>query len=143
MHIGSRATSLLVLFLVVAGCGKKKDLDSMDDGPELQWPPGFTCPFGAEPAGHPPPDGLEIWCQVQHPSGRWQKNGPYRSWHGNGQYSAMGQYDGDRKSGTWTEWYANGKPAAETGWVNGGAPGSRRGVLRLWPEAERRRDGGW
>jgi hypothetical protein len=138
MHLAWRVAPLLALVLGLGACGAKKRVEPLDDGPDFEWPPGFTCPFGAEPAGRPPPLGLEIWCQARLPSGRWQKNGPYRSWHANEQYAAMGQYDHDRKSGTWTEWYANGKPASETTWINGVLQGR---AVEFYSSGQKKSDG--
>lgn len=137
--LSSRLPLLLLATLALAACGRKKvDVEPVDQTPDVQWPPGFTCPFGAEPAGLPPPDGLEIWCEVFLENGQPQKHGPYRAWHGNGQYSAMGQYDRDRRTGTWNEWYANGKPASEKTWVMGVEQGR---VVEFYANGEKKCDG--
>ena len=41
----------------------------------------------------------------------WEHHGFYRSWHKNGQVEIEGNYDQDRRTGLWKEYYANGRPA--------------------------------
>jgi len=49
--------------------------------------------------------------QVEGPVG-WQRHGPWRAWHPDGQTWEEGAYDRERPHGPWRWWYEDGTPQA-------------------------------
>lgn len=114
MLCAMRAT--VVLLLLAAACPKKAGVEPAVKNlhPELQ------CPEETDEAGAPPPDGLEVWCQLPAVGGLGAvRQGPSITFHPNGQKAAMGEWRGGKQDGLWNTWYDDGQPQSEGTFLNG------------------------
>lgn len=68
-----------------------------------------TCPVNTEQKGEAPPKGGRIWCSQPMPGGYWRKHGPVVKWYPNAQKWYEGNFERDKKHGTWTIYRRNGK----------------------------------
>lgn len=95
----------IVLTALLGACQKQAS-----ETPEYGGPvhPELVCEEGAITGGKIPPVGFEAWCHRPTPEGRWYREGPSISWHPNGQKAAQGLYEGGKRNGEWTLWFANG-----------------------------------
>lgn len=67
------------------------------------------CPINTEPKGDAPPKGGRMWCSQPMPGGWWRKHGPVAKWYPNAQKWYEGNFERDKKHGTWTIYRRNGK----------------------------------
>jgi hypothetical protein len=70
----------------------------------LDVPYTAQCDKGTEPAGTPPPDGVEQWCEKVEPDGRRVKHGWHIAWYPSGIKREAGRYRNGREHGTWMRW---------------------------------------
>ncbi|HET6343870.1 MAG TPA: hypothetical protein VFH51_03010, partial [Myxococcota bacterium] len=71
-------------------------------------PAGLTCPAGTQLNGDPPPKGRAVWCQALMPEHRWRNEGPFMSWHDDGQPQGLGAFSQGKPDGEFTMWYPDG-----------------------------------
>lgn len=72
-----------------------------------------SCPDGGELRGEAPPRGRAQWCEAVDLFGVVRKNGPFRTWHKNGQRRTDGAFVDGKRHGTWTAYDEDGKVTVE------------------------------
>ena len=88
----------------------------------------LPCKPGTTRNGSPPPQGRAVWCQRAQADGTWINEGPFMSWHDDGQPQAQGaNHDGD-PDGEFTMWYPDGSLKARGAY----ARGKEQGLWLSW-----------
>jgi antitoxin component YwqK of YwqJK toxin-antitoxin module len=120
------------------------------------------CPPGSTPAGGPPPDGWEAWCERPDVSGKPRRHGPSRSWyddgglrseatwrdgildgpfveyHRGGLRARQGEYREGEKQGMWRIWFQSGVLEEEAEFERGRLQGR---FASFWPNGRKRAEG--
>ncbi len=94
-----RMIGLLMMVVVVGGCGKEIEVVKM------------TNPFTQQVIE-------EYECYRDEDTNKPIKHGYYKSYYGDKSYKQVGNYKDDKKDGKWIEYY-NGKLVREENYVNG------------------------
>ncbi len=105
------------LLACIAGCGPKASNPVIATGASVH--PDLQCPPGTLPAGTPPPQGREVWCELRPVGGAPVRQGPSIAWHENGKRAAQGPYLAGKRHGRWTFWHPNGVPAKQGSFAQG------------------------
>lgn len=95
----------------------KKPTRAVAYGPDGR-PYMHVCPIGTEPVGEAPPKGGQMWCR-QPIEGGYRRQGAVVKWYNNGKKRFEGQFERDKKHGTWTKFRPNGKKQEEITYYDG------------------------